>query len=83
MAESVQPEIRTSIANLIRERTQDVMLATNREGYAFRVLEDAVASKYRYFPQRSIIMIAGFIVGVLISLAIIAVRESMAANAAG
>jgi uncharacterized protein involved in exopolysaccharide biosynthesis len=81
MGETLLPEIRTSIANLIRERTQEVMLATNRESYAFRVLEAAVASKYRYFPKRALILIAGFIVGVLVTLAIVAVKESLAASA--
>jgi LPS O-antigen subunit length determinant protein (WzzB/FepE family) len=82
MAETLLPEIRSGIANLIRERTQEVMLATNRESYAFRVLEEAVASKYRYFPKRALILIAGFIVGVLVTLAIVAVKESLAAESA-
>jgi uncharacterized protein involved in exopolysaccharide biosynthesis len=80
MGEAQMPEIRSSIANLIRERTQEVMLATNRESYAFRVLEDAVTSKYRYFPKRALIVIGGFIVGVLLTLAIIAVKESLRAR---
>jgi len=79
MGETQVPEIRAGIANLIRERTQEVMLATNRESYAFRVLEAAGPSKYRYFPKRAIILIGGFIVGVLVSLATLAIKESIAA----
>lgn len=77
MAETALPEIRSSIGNLIRDRTQEVMLATNRESYAFRVLEEAVPSKYRYFPKRALILIGGFIVGVLVTLTIVAIKESL------
>lgn len=76
MIETQVPEIRASIANLVRDRTKEVMLAINREGYAFRVLERAVPSKYRYHPQRVLILIGGFIVGVLLSIATIAVMDA-------
>jgi capsular polysaccharide biosynthesis protein len=77
MAETMLPEVRSSIANLIRERTQEVMLATNRESYAFRVLEAAAPSKYRYSPKRALILIGGFIIGLLLTLTIVAVKESI------
>lgn len=76
LAEAQVPEIRASIANLVRDRTKEVMLAVNRESYAFRVLDRAVPSKYRYFPQRALILIGGFIVGVLLSIATIAVKDA-------
>jgi len=80
MAEAVVPEVRVGIANLALERTKEVMLATNRESYAFRVLERAVPSKYRYYPKRALILIGGFIIGVLLSIACISIREAWRAQ---
>jgi len=78
MREANETELRSSISNLIRDRMKEIMLATNRENYVFRVLEAALPSKYRQFPRKVVMLGAGIVVGVLLCFAFVATRESIA-----
>lgn len=76
------PEVRQSIAALVRDRMESAMLAAKRENYAFRTIDPGFASKYRYQPRRALIVAAGLIIGTVLALAVIAVTETIARIAA-
>ena len=42
------------------------MLANGRPDYAFRIVDPAVPPEIRAAPHRSLLLIAGFVVGVLL-----------------
>lgn len=71
------PEVRQSIAALVRDRMESAMLAAKRENYAFRTIDPGFASKYRHQPRRALIIAAGLVAGVLLALAAIAVAETI------
>lgn len=71
------PEMRQSIAGLIRDRMEAAMLAAKQRSYAFRTIDPGFASSYRYQPRRALIVAAGAIIGLLLALSVIAVVEAV------
>ena len=58
-------ERRQMLINLMEAETRKIVLAKSRDEYAVRVLDQAVAPKEKVRPQRAVITIAGFIVGLI------------------
>lgn len=77
LSQATVQELRLSLVELIRNRMETAMLAANRPNYAFKILDPASVSKYRYQPRRTLIVGLGIIVGVLLSLAVIAFAETV------
>jgi uncharacterized protein involved in exopolysaccharide biosynthesis len=77
LRESQLPEIRASLANLVQNRMERIMLAENRPNYAFKVIDPATRSKYRYQPRRTLLIAGGFVVGLILSLALVVIVTTL------
>jgi uncharacterized protein involved in exopolysaccharide biosynthesis len=61
------PSMQQAISRLIESEMQKAMLAKGSSEYAFRVIDPAQAPKYRYWPRRSLIVVAMGIIGFLLA----------------
>jgi len=61
-------EIKQSIYSLIEAQTKNKMLANTQQEYAFRVLDPAVPPQDRVKPKRMLIVISGFILGLIVGI---------------
>jgi uncharacterized protein involved in exopolysaccharide biosynthesis len=61
-----QVELRRVLFNLIEAETQRVMLANARAEYAFTVVDPAVAPENRVSPRRTLMVLAGGVLGVIL-----------------
>lgn len=70
-------ELQRVMYGLIENETKTLMLANVREEYAFRVVDPAVAPEIRVKPKRTLIVIFGLVVGLLIGSLIAVMRDSL------
>jgi len=76
-------ELRQLLFRLIEAETNKIAIANAREQYAFRVIDPAVVPR-RASPYRSLIVMAGFLLGVIASAALVFARAApRAMNAPG
>ena len=68
-------EIKEAIYSLIEAQTKTKMLANTQEEYAFRVLDEAVVPEEKVKPKRRLIVVLGFILGVMISILLVFIRQ--------
>ena len=61
-------ELRRAAFQLIEEQTKRLMLANIRDEYVFKVIDPAVVSQKRHSPRRSLICIAGALLGGVVSI---------------
>lgn len=59
-------ELRRAIFNLIESETKTLMLANGRIEYAFRVVDPAVPPEIRSGPHRTLLLVTGLLVGLLL-----------------
>lgn len=59
-------EVQQSIYRLIEAQTKTIMVANTREEYAFKVIDPAVVPEEKAKPKRRLIVILGFITGLMI-----------------
>ena len=59
-------ELRRAIFNLIESETKTLMLANGRTEYAFRVVDPAVPPEIRSGPHRTLLLVTGLLVGLLL-----------------
>jgi len=59
-------DLRHVIFNLIENETKTEMLANGRPDYAFRVVDPAVTPEIRAAPHRTLLLITGFVLGVVL-----------------
>lgn len=71
-------ELQKVMYNLIEGEEKTLMVANGRLEYAFRVVDPAVAPEIRSSPRRTLIVLGGLFVGVLIGGTIALVRGSRA-----
>ena len=64
-------DMQRSLFRLIEEQTKDMMLANVRDEYAFKIIDPAVAPENRFKPNRRKIVIFGFILGLMASIALV------------
>jgi uncharacterized protein involved in exopolysaccharide biosynthesis len=59
-------ELRRAIFNLIESQTKTLMIANGRTEYAFRVVDPAVPPEIRSGPHRTLLLLAGILVGLFL-----------------
>ena len=60
--------IQKSISNVIEGHTQTKTLANVRQQYAFKVIDPAVVPENKISPNRRLISLLGFVIGVMIGI---------------
>lgn len=60
-------EMQQALYRLIEAETKKIMLANVREEYAFKVIDPAVVPEKKIKPKRSLIVILGFVSGLIVS----------------
>ena len=58
-------EVRQALYGLIEAETKKVAVAHAREQFAFKVIDPAVAPRKKFKPQRRLIVVAGFLIGLV------------------
>ncbi len=66
--------MKTLLFSLIEEQTKNVMLAKVRDEYVFSTVDSAQISELKSEPKRALIVIAGALIGLLLSVFIVLVR---------
>ncbi len=61
-------ELKEVINNLLEKQMQNLMLSSSREDYIFTIIQPAISPEEKSYPRRSLIMIIGFITGLVISI---------------
>jgi uncharacterized protein involved in exopolysaccharide biosynthesis len=69
-------EVQRVMYNLIESETKTLMLANARVEYAFTVVDPAVPPEIRFSPRRTILVIGGILVGLIISLVAVYLRSA-------
>jgi len=64
-------DVKQSIYRLIEAQTKNKMLASTRKDFAFKVLDPAVAPEIKVRPKRTVMVIAGSVLGVVFSVVIV------------
>lgn len=68
-------DVRTMFYSLIEEQTKTVMLANVREEYVFKTVDPAVVAEKKAKPQRVLIIITAFILGLIFSILGLFIRK--------
>lgn len=76
-------QLQTVLYNLVQSETQKLMLANGRIEYAFVVADPAVAPEIRTSPKRTLMVIIGVIIGMILGAAIAFTRETIIKYRAG
>lgn len=70
-------QLQTVMYNLVESEMQKLMLANGRIEYAFVVADPAVAPEIRSSPKRTIMVIIGALIGMILGVAIAFTRETV------
>jgi len=70
-------EIKNSIYKLIEGQTKNKMFASTQQEYAFRVLDKAVVPEKPIKPKRKLIVMMGFLFGVIMSFLLVLILENL------
>lgn len=68
-------DVRSMLYSLIEEQTKTVMLANVRDEYVFKTVDPAVVAEKKIKPKRIMIIITGMILGLLLSVIILFIRN--------
>ena len=68
-------EVKQSIYSLIEGQTKNKMLANTKQDYAFRVIDKAVVPERKIKPKRALIVVVGFILGMMLGVFAVFVRR--------
>lgn len=68
LAKTSVVEMQQSVYQLMEAQTKKIMLASVRDQYAFKVIDPAVAPENRLKPNRKMITLLGFILGLMAAL---------------
>lgn len=69
--------LQQSIGRLLDNELQKLMVARGKKEFAFRVIDRAEPPKWRVKPQRAILIILGFILGLIVSVIWVFVAQSV------
>jgi len=83
LASNPPVEIQMSFYALIEEQMKTIMLANVREGYAFSIVDPAIAPERSIRPDAVLIMLFGFVFGSVLSLLLVFFRIEKPAVAGG
>ena len=75
LEQTVLVNLDTIFAQLIEEQTKTIMLAHASDDYVFQVIEPPVASEVKEGPQRIRICVIGTLIGLLLSLLVVLIRQ--------
>tara|TARA_B100000989_G_scaffold138515_1_gene102989 strand:+ start:3457 stop:4356 length:900 start_codon:yes stop_codon:yes gene_type:complete len=64
-------EIKIAASSLIEEQMKSLMYVEASESFVFKVIDSPIVSEFKSSPKRSLILIAGFIMGLITSFIII------------
>ncbi len=67
LAKTSSVEVEQAIYRLVEAQTKNIMVAHAREEYAFKVIDPAVPPEKKAKPKRSLIVMAGFLIGLMAS----------------
>jgi uncharacterized protein involved in exopolysaccharide biosynthesis len=67
--------IQNTLHAMIEQQTKTKMLASAQEEFAFEAIDMAVVPKERSKPQRRLIVVAGFFIGLILSVTFVFIRE--------
>lgn len=81
-AQTSDVDVRTTVFKVMESELKSAMLARTRDAYAFKVIDPAVVHdrRDRDSPNRSLIAIMGFILGIGVGMIIAALRERRTAR---
>jgi uncharacterized protein involved in exopolysaccharide biosynthesis len=71
-------ELQRVMYNIVESQMKTLMLASGRNEYAFTVVDPAVAPEVRHSPQRTLIVLTGFALGLLIGSILAAIYDKVA-----
>jgi uncharacterized protein involved in exopolysaccharide biosynthesis len=66
LSKTVSLEVQQAIYRLVESQTKSAMIASTREEFLFKVVDPAVAPERKVRPKRALIVVLGFIVGLLL-----------------
>ncbi|TMO79721.1 LPS O-antigen length regulator [Pseudoalteromonas sp. S3776] len=67
-------DIRSVLYKLVEEQTKTIMFASVRDEYVFKTIDPAIVPEKKFKPNRAVICILGFILGLLISSVYVLIR---------
>ena len=68
-------DIRIILYKLIEEQAKTIMFASVRDEYAFKTIDPALVPEVRDSPKRTLIVILGFALGIVISCMIVILKH--------
>ena len=68
---------REMLFRIVEQQTQSIMLANTREDYAFRIIDPAIKPSQPAGPNRKLIVIIGFILGLIFSTFYVLILNSL------
>ncbi|MDP5033264.1 Wzz/FepE/Etk N-terminal domain-containing protein [Paraglaciecola sp.] len=68
-------ELKNLLYQLIEEQTKTLMFAEVREEYIFKIIDKAFVPEEKASPKRAIIVVLGFILGAILSVSFVLVRN--------
>lgn len=77
LARNSAMEIHQAIYRLIEAQTKTMTVAATREEYAFRVIDPAVAPETRIRPKRTLMVLGGLVMGVVIAVFVVLLRHAL------
>ena len=78
LAKTSVVEMQQAIYQLMEAQTKKIMLANVRDQYAFKVIDPAVVPEKKIKPNRKLIVVLGFMLGLVASIFVVFVRSSWA-----
>jgi uncharacterized protein involved in exopolysaccharide biosynthesis len=69
LATNASVEIQQAIFSLIEAQLKNIMVASTREEYAFKVIDPATAPERKLKPSRRLVVVAGFFLGLIAGIA--------------
>ncbi len=76
MAATNITSLQQSIGNVLQSEMQKLLLAREREEFAFKLIDHATPPKYRSKPQRPIVVALSFMAGGALSVFLVLLRSS-------
>ena len=74
-------EMQRALYNIIENETKTLMLANARHEFAFRVVDPAVKPELRFRPKRSVMVIVALLIGGLLAIFAVFVRDAFVRRA--
>jgi uncharacterized protein involved in exopolysaccharide biosynthesis len=70
-------DVQESIYKLIEAQMKTKMLASTREQYAFKVIDPALPPERKVRPQRMLMVVLGFLVGIILGMIVVLVQRNL------